>query len=55
MLLHCHLKHIKIYTPTGELIRKYGSEQLNAPSGVAVDDNDYCLVGDSVWKISLYL
>ena len=48
------LKLIKIYTPTGELIREYGSEQLNCPSGLAVDDNGYCLVGDWSGK-SLYI
>ena len=45
-IIMVYAKHVKVTTPGGELVREYGGGQLQAPYGVAVDEDGYCLVGD---------
>ena len=37
---------IKVFSKGGEFVREYGKGILNSPSGVAVDQFRYCIVGD---------
>ena len=39
-------KCVKVFTANGNYIRQYGSGQLRGPTGIAVDQDGYCLVGD---------
>jgi len=43
-------KYIQVVTADGIHVRQYGSGQLQGPAGVAVDQDGYCLVGDSDQK-----
>ena len=37
---------IKVFTADGNHIRRYGSGHLQGPTGIVVDQDGYCLVGD---------
>ena len=39
-------KHITVYTPNGELVRKFGSDKLNGPSGLAINNKGLLFVAD---------
>ena len=38
---------IKVYSPSGKLVRKYGRGQLDQPRNIYVDEEDFCFVTDS--------
>ena len=42
----CGASVIKVFSKGGEFVREYGEGILNGPSGVAVDQFGYCIVGD---------
>ena len=39
-------KHITVYTPNGELVRKFGSDKLEGPDGLAVNNKGLLFVAD---------
>jgi len=39
-------KCVRVFSADGNYIHKYGSGQLQSPSGIAIDQNGYSLVGD---------
>ena len=43
-------KYVQVVTADGIHVRQYGGGQLQGPAGVAVDQDGYCLVGDSDQK-----
>ena len=48
------LKCIKVFTVDGNYIRHYGSGQLKGPTGIAVDQAGYCLVGNYGGTLTIF-
>lgn len=43
-------KCVEVFTADGNYVRKYGSGILQSPTGIAVDRDGYCIVGDGSRK-----
>ena len=41
-----YMKHITVYTPNGELVRKFGSDKLEGPDGLAANSKGLLFVAD---------
>ena len=50
-----YLNHITVYTPNGEFVRKFGSEKLEGPDGLAVNNKGLLFVADHAGdKVCVY-